>query len=71
MKRRCTDCHCEIPPGEVIIRTVMFEALAFHRECWALRLVPDQRPPADDSVPENWPPDVSPAEPGPSSPGTA
>ena len=50
MKRRCIDCDLEIPPGELVIRNVMFEAVAFHKDCWALRHVPEQRSPADDSV---------------------
>ena len=50
MKRRCIDCDLEIPPGELVIRNVMFEAVAFHKDCWALRHVPEQRSPAVESV---------------------
>lgn len=50
MTHTCTECHCEIPSGEAVLRTVNFERLAFHRECWAFRLLPAQRRPADESV---------------------
>ena len=50
MIHTCNDCHCEIPSGGAVVRTVNFERLAFHRECWALRLLPAQRHPADESV---------------------
>jgi hypothetical protein len=50
MNHTCTECHCEIVPGHAVLRTVNFERLAFHRECWAFRLLPAQRRPADESV---------------------
>ncbi len=50
MNHNCTECHHEIAPGQAVLRTVNFERLAFHRECWAFRLLPAQRRPADESV---------------------
>lgn len=50
MKHRCEDCHHEIAAGEAVLRTVNFERLAFHRECWALRLLPAQRGTTEASV---------------------
>jgi len=39
----CADCGTEIAPGLAVVRSTMFETVAFHRECWALRLLPAQR----------------------------
>lgn len=52
MKHVCHDCHQPIPRGEAVLRAVSFESLAFHRECWALRLVPEQRTPDSSAVQE-------------------
>ena len=50
MNHVCYQCHESIQPGLAVIRTLEFERVAFHRDCWALRLVPAQRRPGDGSV---------------------
>lgn len=50
MTHTCDECHQEIPAGEAVVRTVNFERLAFHRECWAWRMIPAQRRPTDESL---------------------
>jgi hypothetical protein len=50
MKHTCHDCQQAIPPGQAVLRAANFEQVAFHRECWALRLVPPQREPSDSSL---------------------
>jgi hypothetical protein len=36
----CTDCHQPITAGEAVLRSALFELVAWHRECYAWRLSP-------------------------------
>jgi hypothetical protein len=35
-KHICTDCREPIPNGKAVLRSVAFEQVAWHQECWDL-----------------------------------
>jgi hypothetical protein len=43
MNHICHECREPIESGHAVLRAVRFERIAFHRECWALHMLPAQR----------------------------
>lgn len=44
MNHLCYECREPIESGRAVLRAVNFERVAFHRECWALHMLPSPRP---------------------------
>lgn len=39
MNRTCNHCHRPIPAGEAVIRSISFEQVSWHRDCYEVHMI--------------------------------